>query len=586
MVKLGYVVDQVSFKKMFAGLETTGAKVMKVGTLAATAVVAVEAAVAEFAYSMRKMYFQAELSDTTVKNLTAMAYAGKQVGIEGDAMSSAIHGVAQALRLNPGLKGMLEAMGVKVTGRDVSDVMLDLVDATKQMPEYVGAQYASMFGIDADTYHQMRDHLDELTKKKKENLDLYAQAGIDIDKQKETMLAYTAGLDNLEAHLKVLGSAMMIGLAPTFKWLNGQLLEASDWWTKYFLNIEKKGTNPFKGTVDFLLQDRAKLKTDSRLGPDGKLKPEFESKLNDMSHVKDKTSLPGEAENNKAFNDRMVKKLSLKIQGDVNQLPGEQAAKKAFDEKLAKRLSLKEYPTPSITVSPATPDITNQISTPSLPAGVTSGPDILSAPQAKSPVIPKAPSGEIPKQISDAAMMGQTKYNIPAEVTIAQWQLESNSGKRMPEGSNNPFGIKAKKGEDYVEAMTTENINGVDTRMMAKFKKFKSIEEAFEAHSKLLATAPAYVEARKHPDDPKAFANSLTGKYATDPLYGAKLGALIDQTKLGSDTAAPSKSVTFHQNTTINVTGTEAKSIADQVTNSQSRVYGNALRDLSGAIKG
>ena len=569
MVKLGYVVDQVSFKKMFAGLETTGAKVMKVGAVAATAVAAVDAAVTEFAYSMRKMYFQAELSGSTVKSLTAMAYAGKQVGIEGEAMGSAIHGVAQALRLNPGLKGMLEAMGVKVTGRDVSDVMLDLVGATKQMPEYVGAQYASMFGIDADTYHQMRDHLDELTKKKKENLGLYSQFGIDIDKQKATMLEYTSGLDNLEAHFKILGSAMMIGLEPGFKWLNGQLLEATDWWTHYFMNIENRGKNPFRrGALEFMLPgNRVKATPDSRLGPDGKLTPEAQAKFDAMNQkAPTGTLLSGEAEAQKAFNDRMAKRLAMKKQWSNSLLPGEAENNQSFNDRMAKRLTIK----PS-----------------GLPAGVSSGPDLLST-QTKVPAIPTAPSGGIPKQVTDLALAGQAKYNIPAEVTLAQWRLESGNGKKMPTGSNNPFGIKASKSDikdgNFIESMTTEHLNGVDVKIAQKFKKFDSLEDAFEAHAKLLATHPAYAEARKHENDPRAFASSLQGHYATDTQYSSKLLSMMDQTKLGDNQG--SKSVSFTQSTTINVHGSESKAIADQVEGSQSRIYGNALRDLSGAIKG
>src|ERR1019366_1607542 len=78
-----------------------------------------------------------------------------------------------------------------------------------------------------------------------------------------------------------------------------------------------------------------------------------------------------------------------------------------------------------------------------------------------------------------------------------------------------------------VEAMTTENINGENQRIKAKFAKYDSIEEAFDAHAKLLATGKAYAEARKHEDDPEAFADSLTGKYATDPQYGEKLKKLM-----------------------------------------------------------
>jgi hypothetical protein len=118
------------------------------------------------------------------------------------------------------------------------------------------------------------------------------------------------------------------------------------------------------------------------------------------------------------------------------------------------------------------------------------------------------------------ALQEQDKYGIPAAVTLAQFGLESSFGQHMPKGSNNPFGMHAAAGQDYVVG-TDWDANG--KRVPTKFRKFKSLEEAFEAHAKLLATGAAYAEARKHEDDPRAFADALTGHYATDPQYGFKL---------------------------------------------------------------
>lgn len=118
------------------------------------------------------------------------------------------------------------------------------------------------------------------------------------------------------------------------------------------------------------------------------------------------------------------------------------------------------------------------------------------------------------------ALREQDKYGIPAAVTLAQFGLESSFGKHMPKGSNNPFGMHAAAGQDYVVG---SDWDASGKRVPTKFRKFQSLEEAFEAHAKLLATGRAYAEARKHKDDPRAFADALTGHYATDPQYGAKL---------------------------------------------------------------
>lgn len=137
----------------------------------------------------------------------------------------------------------------------------------------------------------------------------------------------------------------------------------------------------------------------------------------------------------------------------------------------------------------------------------------------------------IPPDVIAAAQASQAKWHIPASVCIAQWALESAHGQHMPPGSNNPFGIKAAAGQPYVACMTTEHIKGRDIRVSQKFRKFVDMGEAFDAHGKLLATSKYYVKARqtKTADD---FANALTGVYATDVKYGAKLIAIMKNENL------------------------------------------------------
>jgi hypothetical protein len=123
-----------------------------------------------------------------------------------------------------------------------------------------------------------------------------------------------------------------------------------------------------------------------------------------------------------------------------------------------------------------------------------------------------------------AAIRTQAKYGVPIDVTLAQFGLESGFGKQMPKGSNNPFGIHARAGQDFVMGMDWD---ASGKRVPTKFAKYASLDDAFEAHGKLLATGAAYAEARRHLDDPMAYAAALTGHYATDPRYGEKLQAMM-----------------------------------------------------------
>jgi hypothetical protein len=232
LVKLGFQTDAISLKKFEDGMGVVGKKVLGVGLAVAGIVASVEAATVAFAYSMRRVYFDSELSGSSVKNMKAMEYAGKQIGISGETMESAIHGMAQAVRLNPGLKGLVESFGVPIKGRDMSDVMLDFVKATKKMPEFVGAQYAGMFGIDPDTYHQMITHMDTLMAKKREALNIYKDSGVDPAKAKAAIMEFTQGLDKLEMRINLLGQALLIKFVEPFKDANKYLNGLIDSWMR------------------------------------------------------------------------------------------------------------------------------------------------------------------------------------------------------------------------------------------------------------------------------------------------------------------------------------------------------------------
>jgi flagellum-specific peptidoglycan hydrolase FlgJ len=132
-----------------------------------------------------------------------------------------------------------------------------------------------------------------------------------------------------------------------------------------------------------------------------------------------------------------------------------------------------------------------------------------------------------PPSTVDAAVKSATKWRIPASVTLAQWALESNYGIAMPPGSNNPFGIKARANEAYVTVKTQEFVNGKYVTVEARFRRFASMVEAFDEHGRLLSTGVPYFRAQGVRNNADAFADALTGVYATDPHYGSKLKAIM-----------------------------------------------------------
>ncbi len=133
---------------------------------------------------------------------------------------------------------------------------------------------------------------------------------------------------------------------------------------------------------------------------------------------------------------------------------------------------------------------------------------------------------EFPDEIIKAAQAADSKWDVAAAVTLAQWAEESDYGKAIPPGSNNPFGIKAAKGQPYVEVPTHEGSHG-QIRTRARFRKFDTIADAFDKHGELLATSKAYRKAQATDTD-EDYALALSGIYAEDLNYGKKLIAIMD----------------------------------------------------------
>jgi hypothetical protein len=138
----------------------------------------------------------------------------------------------------------------------------------------------------------------------------------------------------------------------------------------------------------------------------------------------------------------------------------------------------------------------------------------------------------LPQDVVVAAQNSHKKWKIPASVTLAQWALESGWGQHMPPGSFNPFGMKAADGQPFVEVSTREVVNGQSVTVVARFRKFASFDEAFDQHGQLLATRPPYAHAMTLVGNPNAFADALTGVYATDPEYGTLLKSLMQSHNL------------------------------------------------------
>jgi flagellum-specific peptidoglycan hydrolase FlgJ len=135
--------------------------------------------------------------------------------------------------------------------------------------------------------------------------------------------------------------------------------------------------------------------------------------------------------------------------------------------------------------------------------------------------------------VAQGALATQRKYGVPAAVTIAQAIDESGWGQSyLASKDHNLFGIKGSGPAGSDMQPTQEVVNGQSVSQIASFRVYHSIAQSIEDHGRLLAGGAPYQQSMTLTHDPNAFASSLTGVYATDPSYGAKLISLMQRYNL------------------------------------------------------
>jgi flagellum-specific peptidoglycan hydrolase FlgJ len=143
-------------------------------------------------------------------------------------------------------------------------------------------------------------------------------------------------------------------------------------------------------------------------------------------------------------------------------------------------------------------------------------------------------------QVAPGAIAAERRYGVPASVTIAQAIDESGWGRSyLASKDHNLFGIKGAGPAGSDPLPTQEYEHGHSVTRTASFRVYQSAAQSIDDHGRLLATSGYYSQSMASRQDPDAFAAALTGIYATDPEYGAKLVRLMQRYNLYRyDTAA------------------------------------------------
>ena len=156
-------------------------------------------------------------------------------------------------------------------------------------------------------------------------------------------------------------------------------------------------------------------------------------------------------------------------------------------------------------------------------------------------------------QYKDLALEQERLYGIPAPITLAQGILESTAGTSLlATKANNHFGVKAMGGWSGGIYRAWD-----DEKDKSKFRVYKSVEESYQDHSKILKSNSRYQSLFNiSVYDYRSWANGLQkAGYATSKTYAKSLIGYIDAYELyainGGVKLRPNKKGTLSKTTKI-----------------------------------
>ena len=191
LVGLGFKVDEAGFRRMTSNIQqlTKNAALLAAGIYATAG--AIGAAVTKIAKEFETLFYLSQRAGTTAANLTSVQFAFSQIGMSAEDASSAIDGLSKAMRENPGIRVLVNSLGVATTGqngrlRDTADVAIDLLNTLAKMDPMLSSRYAGMLGISEGAVNAVRNNPGGIEAARARALQMQKDAGVDLNAIAET----------------------------------------------------------------------------------------------------------------------------------------------------------------------------------------------------------------------------------------------------------------------------------------------------------------------------------------------------------------------------------------------------------------
>lgn len=217
LVSLGFRVDEIQQRKFDTTVKKADETALRLGKTLLTVGAAAQAMVVGFANSFEKLYYLSQRTGTSASDIKAAGAAGKQIGLNAEVIESTIANISRTMKSDPGVVALIEGLtGKSTAGRGVDKVMQDVVRSLGKFPDFVAFDFAQRVGIDADTYLQLKNNLDEYVAAQEKNVKLQQEMGVNIDKNAEALKRYKQELSDLGTKVELVGLKIAEKLLPSF----------------------------------------------------------------------------------------------------------------------------------------------------------------------------------------------------------------------------------------------------------------------------------------------------------------------------------------------------------------------------------
>ena len=159
LVKIGYQTDAMSYHKFSQNLEGVTGKVFKLGLAIGTIGIATAAATLKFSNNMSKLYFESQMAGTSAKNLDALGFAFKRIGLDSEDAKATLGEMYEFIQKQNGAVAITGLTGIATEGRETIDILLDVIDKLNRLPDQtVAKNWAESLKIPYDLMNLSHKH--------------------------------------------------------------------------------------------------------------------------------------------------------------------------------------------------------------------------------------------------------------------------------------------------------------------------------------------------------------------------------------------------------------------------------------------